>query len=337
MKKVLVTGGSGYIGSHTVVDLLANGYEVISVDNFSNSNRDAVDRIESITGTRIRNYDLDLRQEDSLSLIAREQPDVEAVIHFAAFKAVGESVEKPYEYYENNILSTLHTLRYAIDNALAGFIYSSSCSVYGTPDELPVTESTPLKPAESPYARTKQIGEDIMRDCLSRSGVTGVSLRYFNPAGAHPSGRMGESPSNPALNPVPVITETAIGLRDEVVVFGDDYPTRDGTCIRDYIHVMDLARAHRLALEACARGDLSGPFEVINMGIGQGVTVSEAIRAFIETTGVNLRYRIGPRRPGDVSAVYSDYNLAREKLGWSPQYTIEDIMQTAWAWEKNRR
>jgi len=337
MKKVLVTGGCGYIGSHTVVDLIDNGYEVISIDNFSNSNRDVVDRIESITGTRIINFDSDLKDPGAFDKIAADHPDIDAVIHFAAYKAVGESVEKPYEYYENNILSTLHTLRYAMNNHLRSFIYSSSCSVYGTPEKLPVTEKTPLQPAESPYARTKQIGEDMMRDCLTRSKVTGVSLRYFNPAGAHESGRMGESPSNPALNLVPVITETAIGLREEVMVFGDDYPTRDGTCIRDYIHVMDLARAHRLALEACESGVLSGPFEVINMGIGEGVTVNEAIRAFIDTTGVDLNYRIGPRRPGDVSAVYSDYSRAKEKLNWEPQYTIEDIMRTAWEWEKNRR
>ena len=337
MKKVLVTGGCGFIGSHTIIELIDNGYSVVSVDNYCNSTPETVDRIEAITGVRIQNYATDLASPTSLDEVVRDHPDIEGVIHFAALKAVGESVEQPLRYYRNNLMSTLNVVQYVLDSDVKCIVFSSSCTVYGIPEKLPVSEATPLQPAASPYGQTKQVGEIIMRDGLTNSQKTGISLRYFNPAGAHPSGLIGESPSNPALNLVPVITETAIGLREEVVIFGDDYDTRDGTCIRDYIHVMDLARAHRLALESYEKGDLRGPFEVLNMGIGEGVTVLEAIKAFEASTGEQLNYRIGPRRSGDVPAVYSDYSEAARVLGWEPHFTVEDIMKTAWEWEKKRR
>ena len=337
MKKVLITGGCGYIGSHTAIELITNGYHVISIDNYANSNPEVIDWIEAVTGVRIINHAVDLCDYEAVEQVINQYDEISAIIHFAAYKAVGESVEKPLMYYNNNLRSTINALRCAKEHGVGCFVYSSSCTVYGNPDDLPVDENTPLQPAESPYGQTKQMGEIIMRDSLHDSGITGIALRYFNPAGAHESGLIGEAPSNVAQNLVPVITETAFGLREEVVVFGDDYDTRDGTCVRDYIHVMDLARAHRLAVEASLDGRVTGSFEVINMGIGEGVTVMEAINAFIKATGQDLNYRIGPRRSGDVVAVYSDYSYATDVLGWEPEYSIEDIMRTAWAWEVNRR
>ena len=338
MAKVLVTGGMGYIGSHTVAVLIESGYDVVSVDNYANSGPEVIDQIEAITGVRVQNYAADLCDRDAVEAIFEEHADISGVIHFAAYKAVGESVEQPLMYYHNNLDSLINVLDCVTKHSIRCFVYSSSCTVYGIPDVLPVTESTPLKPAESPYGQTKQMGEIIMRDVLARHETTqGVALRYFNPAGAHPTGLMGESPINKALNLVPVITETAYGLRDETVVFGNDYDTRDGTCVRDYIHVVDLARAHQLAMERALEGDLTHPVTYINLGIGQGVTVREAIDAFERVTGEALNYRVGPRRPGDVPAIYSDYSNARDLLGWDPQYGIDDIMKTAWTWEMNRR
>jgi UDP-glucose 4-epimerase len=337
MKKILVTGGCGYIGSHTVIDLIEAGYHVISVDNFSNSSASVLDNIADITGERVKNYATDLCDAEATAQIFWAHPDIEGIIHFAAFKAVGESVEQPARYFRNNLMSLLNVAENAKGHEILSLVYSSSCTVYGDPDTLPVDENTPLKDATSPYGRTKQMGEQILHDLFLNQPTQVISLRYFNPAGAHLSGKLGEAPSNPALNLVPIITETAIGLRKELVINGNDYDTRDGTNIRDYIHVMDLAHAHTLALEAASGSDLEKPVEYLNLGIGEGVTVLEAVQAFERVSGQQLNYRIGPRRPGDVPAIYANPGKATSVLGWSPQYGIDDIMRSAWVWEQNRR
>ncbi|MDX1943737.1 MAG: UDP-glucose 4-epimerase GalE [Saprospiraceae bacterium] len=337
MNKILVTGGCGYIGSHTIIDLLENGFDVISVDNLHNSDESAIDGIEKISGKRIKNYVVDLCDLEATKQIFQENPDLVGIIHFAALKSVGESVEQPLLYFRNNLNGLLNILDCMIQFRVSNIIFSSSCSVYGNATELPVTEDTPWQEAESPYARTKQMGEQIIRDILrGNPPLQSVLLRYFNPAGAHPSALIGESPRNIASNLVPVITETAIGKRPETVVFGDDYPTRDGSCIRDFIHIMDLAHAHTLALQYLLQKNNEKQVEVFNLGIGEGVSVLEAIHAFESTTGEKLNYRIGERRPGDVVAIYANLNKAAEKLSWQPAYNIEDIMRSAWAWEQAR-
>ncbi len=336
MKKVLITGGTGFIGSHTIIDLINHGYEVVSVDNYTNSNAKPLSSIKEITTVAVQNYVVDLCDLTATEQIFKDHPDITGVIHFAALKAVGESVAKPILYFKNNLNSLLNILECCRKYEIPNLIFSSSCTVYGNADELPVTESTPQKEAESPYGRTKQIGEQLIKDSLKGSKTNAISLRYFNPAGAHRSGLMGESPVNPAQNLVPVITETAIGKRDEMTVFGDDYDTRDGSCIRDYIHVMDLASAHTKALEYLLQGENDSAYEVFNLGIGAGVSVLEAINAFEKVAELKLNYKIGPRRPGDVIAIYADDQLARERLKWKPEYSIEDIMSTAWIWEQNR-
>ncbi|MBK7871214.1 MAG: UDP-glucose 4-epimerase GalE [Saprospiraceae bacterium] len=337
MNKILVTGGCGYIGSHTIIDLLDNGFEVISVDNLYNADESALDGIEKITGKRIKNYVVDLCDLEATKQIFQENQDIIGIIHFAALKSVGESVEQPLLYFRNNLNSLLNILDCMIQFRVSNIIFSSSCSVYGNATELPVTEDTPWQEAESPYARTKQMGEQIIHDVLRGNPILqSVLLRYFNPAGAHPSALIGESPRNVASNLVPVITETAIGKRPETVVFGADYPTRDGSCIRDFIHIMDLAHAHTLALQYLLQNNNEKQVEVFNLGIGEGVSVLEAIHAFEKVTGENLNYRIGERRPGDVVAIYANLNKAADKLGWQPAYNIEDIMRSAWAWEQAR-
>jgi UDP-glucose 4-epimerase len=337
MKKILVTGGCGYIGSHTIVDLIDNGFDVISVDNLSNSDPSVLEGIEAITGKRVRNYDVDLCDATETRRIFLENKDIKGIIHFAALKSVGESVEKPLLYYHNNINSLNNILMCAEEFGVNNIIFSSSCSVYGNAKALPVTEETPLQAAESPYARTKQIGEDILKDfTLINPLINAISLRYFNPAGAHESALIGESSRNVANNLVPVITETAIGKRSETVVFGDDYDTRDGSCIRDYIHVMDLARAHTLALKYVIEAKNDRNFEIFNLGIGEGVSVLEAIHAFEKVNNTPFKYRIGQRRPGDVVAIYANNDKVKTKLGWTPQRSIEDIMKTAWVWEQRR-
>ena len=337
MGKVLVTGGCGYIGSHTMIDLIDNGFDVISADNLSNSDPSVLDSIETITGKRIKNYEVDLCDLEKTRQIFLENRDIKGVIHFAALKSVGESVEKPLLYYHNNLSSLVNVLRCIEEFEVKSLIFSSSCSVYGNAKSLPVTEETPFQTAESPYARTKQIGEDIIRDfTLMNPFVNAISLRYFNPAGAHESAIIGESPSNVANNLVPVITETAIGKRGETVIFGNDYPTRDGSCIRDYIHVMDLANAHTKALEYVLKGKNADNYELFNLGIGEGVTVLEAVNAFEKVNEIKFNHRIGPRRPGDVIAIYANNDRAKSKLGWEPKRSIEDIMRTAWEWEKKR-
>ncbi|MCB0704686.1 MAG: UDP-glucose 4-epimerase GalE [Saprospiraceae bacterium] len=337
MNKILVTGGCGYIGSHTIIDLLEQGFSVISLDNYVNSDPEVLDWIEQISGVRVPNFNVDLVDREAVVNLFKQHPDIQGVIHFAALKSVGESVEQPLRYYENNLIGLLHVLEACAEFKVPNFIFSSSCSVYGNTRALPVLESTPWQEAESPYARTKQIGEQMIRDFYrSYTAGQGILLRYFNPAGAHESGLIGESPTSNVTNLVPVITETAIGKRGQMTVFGDDYDTRDGSCIRDYIHVMDLARAHTLSLKYLMAGKNESPVEVYNVGIGQGATVLEAIRAFEKVSGEKLNYMIGPRRAGDVEAIYANYALAAERLGWQPQRSMEDIMRTAWVWEQKR-
>lgn len=336
MPKILVTGGCGYIGSHTLVDLIDNGFDVISADNYYNSSPDVIDGIKAITGKSITNYQIDLGDIASTRQIFVENPDLEGVIHFAALKSVGESVEKPLLYFQNNLGSLLNILTCMEEFNVKNIIFSSSCSTYGNAEELPVTEDTPFKEAESPYARTKQMGEHILQDFAHRySEFNCISLRYFNPAGGHESALIGESPTNNATNLVPVITSVAIGKREKLLVFGNDYDTRDGSCIRDYIHVMDLANAHTKAMQFALNNNIKGA-EVFNLGIGEGVTVLEAITAFEEVTSIKLNYEIAPRRAGDVIAIYANLDKAASILGWQPSRNIKDIMRTAWAWEKVR-
>lgn len=335
--KILVTGGCGYIGSHTIVDLLANGYEVVSADNLSNADESALVGIEKITGVKVVNHVIDLA-ERAPTLALFEQEQFTGVIHFAALKSVGDSVNQPLQYFHNNLNSLLNIVAGMSATGVANLIFSSSCSVYGNTTDLPVTEQTPRQEAESPYARTKQMGEDMLSDYAKvHSGFRTVMLRYFNPAGAHISGHIGESSSNKASNLVPVITETAMGKRDEMHVFGHDYNTRDGSCIRDYIHVMDLARAHTLALDYLVENQQISNCETFNLGIGAGVSVLEAIQAFEKTTGQTLNYKMGPRRAGDVIAIYANLDKAANQLGWQPKYDINDIMRTAWDWEQKRQ
>ncbi|MCO6494001.1 MAG: UDP-glucose 4-epimerase GalE [Phaeodactylibacter sp.] len=337
MSKVLVTGGCGYIGSHTIVDLIDNGFEVVSVDNLSNSSESVLNGIEAITGKRVKNYNIDLCWEEATHQLFEDHPDIEGVIHFAALKLVGESVQQPIRYFRNNLNSLLNLLDCMARHGTPHLIFSSSCSVYGNTTDLPVMEDTPLQEAESPYARTKQMGEQIIRDFARvHPAHKNILLRYFNPAGAHESALIGEAPTNPASNLVPVITETAIGKRREMTVFGDDYDTRDGSCIRDYIHVMDLANAHTKALQYLRKGENTDNLEVFNLGIGEGVTVLEAINAFMMVTAQPLAYRLGERRPGDVVAIYANNDRAARRLGWEPRRDIRDIMRTAWEWEKRR-
>lgn len=334
MKRILVTGGTGYIGSHTIVDLIENGFEVISADNYHNSHPEVLDGIEKITGVRVKNYAIDLADADATSkLFIQEKFD--GLIHFAAYKLVGESVEKPLAYMRNNLNSLINVIEGLAAQGSSNLVFSSSCSVYGNADELPVRESTPRKEAESPYALTKQVGEDIIVDyCKAQPDFSAILLRYFNPAGAHASGHIGEDPSNPATSLVPVITQTASGKRGSVTVFGTDYDTRDGSCVRDYIHVEDLAHAHTLALKFLLKSKPANNPELFNLGIGEGLTVLEAIKAFEKVSGEKLNYELGPRRPGDVVAVYADRTKAERELGWTPTRGVDEIMGSAWAWEK---
>ncbi|MBV6473904.1 MAG: UDP-glucose 4-epimerase [Saprospiraceae bacterium] len=335
-RKIAVTGGCGYIGSHAMVDLIGNGWDVFSIDSLVNSNEEVLDGIRAITGVPVRNYRIDLAASGAWQQLLDAEPDVVGVIHFAALKAVGESVKFPMAYYENNVNALINTLKWMERADIRSIIFSSSCTVYGSSSELPVTEQTPFGLASSPYGRTKQIGEWILQDLAAAGRCSAISLRYFNPAGAHPSAQIGESPSSPAQNLVPVITETAIGKRTGMTVFGEDYPTRDGTCIRDYVYIMDLARAHTLALERLLKTGEAPAFDAFNLGIGEGLTVLEMIHAFEKVSGQTLRYQIGARREGDMAAVYADSAKARLVLGWSPEGGVEKIMQTAWEWENKR-
>ena len=335
MGTILVTGGCGYIGAHTIVDLLENGFEVISADNLSRASEHSLSGIEKITGKKIKNYCVDLTDAKATENIFIENPSITGVIHFAAYKAVGESVEKPLEYYENNIFSLVHLLKMAVKYNAKHFIFSSSCTVYGNPDAIPVTEQTELKPAASPYGATKQMGETMVRDTAFVQPLSTILLRYFNPVGAHPSTAIGELPIGRPQNLVPAITQTAIGKLDTMHVYGDDYDTRDGSCIRDYIHVCDIAHAHTLALQYSIKNNQVKSCEVFNLGTGNGITVLEAIKAFEKVAGVSLNYKIGPRRAGDIVAIYANNDFAVKKLGWEIKYSLEDMMRTAWAWEQS--
>lgn len=334
MKKILVTGGAGYIGSHTLVELLADGdYEVISLDNFSNSSSRSLERIKEITGKSVKNYVVDLCDAGALEKVLEEHPGIDGIIHFAAFKSVPESIEKPLLYYHNNISSLVNLLQAVRQYGIPHFIFSSSCSVYGNIEKLPVNEDMALY-AISPYGYTKQVGERIVQDFMqSYTAAKAVLLRYFNPAGAHISGKLGEMPLQRPTNLVPVITQTAIGKMKETVVFGDDYETRDGSCIRDYVHVSDIARAHIDAFTYLHKNKNAPPCSTFNLGTGSGVSVLEMIAAFEKVSGVKLNYRIGERRDGDVMAIYSDTSRSENILGWKPHYSLDDMMLSAWKWE----
>jgi UDP-glucose 4-epimerase len=334
MAKILVTGGCGYIGSHTIVDLVENGYDVISVDNNSRSNPVILLGAEAITGKKIKNYKVDLCNFDDTHAIFEENNDISGIIHFAAYKSVDESVREPLMYFENNLFSLINLLKCVQEFQTPHFVFSSSCSVYGNADEIPVTEETPLKPAESPYGATKQMGEQIVNEFAVSTGIPCVLLRYFNPAGAHPSSVIGEMPIGSPSNLVPVITQTAIGRIPKMFVYGNDYNTRDGSCIRDFIHICDLAAAHTLSLRYLENERNEKTCAIFNLGTGTGVTVLEAIRAFEKVSAVKLNYEIGPRRPGDVVAVYANNDLAYKRLGWKPRFSLEDIMTSAWKWEQ---
>jgi len=338
MPKILVTGGTGYIGSHTVVELMEVGMEVVIIDNLSNSEREVLDGIAAITGKQPDFEEVDLRKRNATYNVFRKHPDIEAIIHFAAFKAVGESVEKPLEYYENNILSLIHLLEAMKMFSVDYMVFSSSCTVYGEPDELPVTEDAPLQKAGSPYGNTKQICEDILKDTIpTLEGKGVVSLRYFNPIGAHPSALIGELPIGVPNNLVPFITQTAAGIRETLHVFGGDYNTPDGSAIRDYINVVDLAKAHVMAINRLLNGKQKSDFEVFNLGTGRGLSVLEIIHAFEKATGVKLNYRVVERREGDVEKVFADTSYANRELGWKAEKGIEETLLSAWKWEKQLR
>ena len=334
MVKILVTGGCGYIGSHTLVDLIENGYDVISVDNNSRSHASMLERVEKITGQQIKNYKVDLCNFDDTFAIFQENTDIQGVIHFAAYKAVGESVEQPLMYFENNLYSLVNLLKCVQDFEIQWFVFSSSCTVYGMPDISPVTEATPPKPAESPYGYTKQMGEQIVNEFAKSSSTKCILLRYFNPVGAHSSAIIGEMPVGKPQNLFPAITQTAIGKLPGMIVYGNDYDTRDGSCVRDFIHVCDIGHAHTLALDYVAEGKNKSSCEVFNLGSGNGVTVLEAIHAFEKVNNVKLNYTIGPRRPGDVISIYASNDLAKQALGWEPKYNLDDMVATAWKWEQ---
>ncbi len=333
MNKILVTGGCGYIGSHTIVDLVQNGFEVICADNNSRSNEAILSGVEKIINKKVKNYKVDLCNYDDTYAIFQENTDIKGIIHFAAYKSVGESVEKPLMYFENNLNSLINILKCAEEFNVPHFVFSSSCTVYGNPDEMIVTEETPQKPAESPYGATKQMGEQIVSETVKSNSLNAILLRYFNPVGAHPSINIGELPIGKPANLVPAITQTAIGKLPTMQVFGTDYNTKDGSCVRDYIHVCDIAHAHILALNYLIDKKNTTSCEIFNLGTGNGYTVLEVIAAFEKISGLKLNYQTGPRRSGDVIAIYANNNKAKSHLGWQPQYKLNDMMDTAWKWE----
>ncbi|MDC8003351.1 UDP-glucose 4-epimerase GalE [Aureisphaera galaxeae] len=337
MKRILVTGGLGYIGSHTVVALQEEGFEVVVIDNLSNSEVSVLDGIESITRKRPAFENIDLRVKKDVEDFF-DNYSVDGIIHFAASKAVGESVENPLLYYENNLHTLVYLLQQCEQHNIHNFIFSSSCTVYGEPDALPITEAAPVKEAVSPYGNTKQISEEVLRDtCHANERLKAISLRYFNPIGAHSSAAIGELPKGTPQNLVPFITQTAAGLREQLSVFGDDYPTPDGSCIRDYIHVVDLAEAHVVALQRIIGEKNDANFEIFNLGTGRGSSVLEVVNAFENVSGEKLNYKIVDRRPGDVIAVYADTQKANEVLGWKTKRTMEEALDSAWSWEKKVR
>ncbi|MEK6152120.1 UDP-glucose 4-epimerase GalE [Flavobacteriaceae bacterium 3-367] len=336
--KILVTGGLGFIGSHTVVELQNEGFEVVVIDDLSNADEKVLQGIESITGKSPIFEKLDLREKSKVTDFFQRHQDIEGAIHFAASKAVGESVEKPLLYYENNLGTLVYLLQELSKKEAASFIFSSSCTVYGQADKMPITEDAPVKHAESPYGNTKQIGEEIIRDsCRVLPHLQAISLRYFNPIGAHPSGKIGELPIGIPQNLVPFITQTAAGIREQLSVFGGDYPTADGTCIRDYIHVVDLAKAHVVALQRLLERKNKENYEVFNVGTGQGSSVLEVIASFERVSGTKLNYKIVDRRAGDVVSAYADTTKANKVLGWKAESSLDQAMKSAWDWEQNIR
>src|SRR5690606_31711793 len=335
MQKILVTGGLGFIGSHTVVELQNKGFEVVIIDDLSNSSINVLDGISAITGVKPIFERIDLKDKNSVESFFNKHNDIKGVIHFAASKAVGESVEKPLLYYENNLNTLIYMLKSVLKLETSNFIFSSSCTVYGQADTMPITEQAPTKPAESPYGNTKQIGEEIIKDtCKVTPDFNAISLRYFNPIGAHSSTKIGELPIGVLQNLVPFITQTAAGIRQQLSVLGNDYPTPDSTSIRDYIHVVDLAKAHVVALERLLNHKNKANYEVFNLGTGKGSSVLEVIQSFEKVSGSKLNYKFAPKREGDVIQAYADTNNANSELGWKAESSLDDAMLSAWNWEK---
>jgi UDP-glucose 4-epimerase len=337
-KKILVTGGTGYIGSHTTVELIKEGFEVVIIDNLYNSEAEVIDRIKKITGVKPVLKIIDVCDQKKLNSFFDKNKEISAIIHFAAYKAVNESVNKPVEYYRNNLVSLINLLDAMKNYRIPAMVFSSSCTVYGQPKKLPVTEDAPLQSATSPYGNTKQIGEEIIRDTtFSDKNIKAIALRYFNPIGAHPSALIGELPRGVPENLVPYITQTGYGLRDELKVFGDDYDTPDGSCIRDYLHVVDLARAHVVSVKRILEGKNKKNYEIFNLGTGNGVSVLEAIKSFERVSGIKLRYKITGRRAGDIEKIWADPSYANKELGWKTLSTLDESMKTAWDWENKYR
>lgn len=334
MKKILVTGGAGYIGSHTIVDLIEHGFEVICIDNFSRSLPASLQGIKEITGKEVKNYAIDLCDLAAVKAVFESHKDLAGVIHFAAYKAVPESIEKPLLYYRNNMNSLFNIIECCKEYAIQNIVFSSSCSVYGNPDSLPVTENTPLKKAECAYAATKQMGEVVLSDAAHSFQIPSIALRYFNPVGAHTSALIGERSPDKPNNLLPIVTQTAAGILDKMYVWGTDYDTRDGSCIRDYIHVMDIANAHTKALQYLLETKDKPLYQVLNIGSGKGVSVLEVINSFEKITGEALRYEMGPRREGDVVAVYADNTKVKALLNWEVRHDTDTMLRTAWAWQK---
>lgn len=336
--RILVTGGTGYIGSHTVVELQNSGYEVIIIDNLANSSADVVDNIEKVSGIRPIFEELDCLDFAGLDALFTKYKGIKAIIHFAASKAVGESVEKPLLYYRNNLVSLINLLELMPKHNVGGIVFSSSCTVYGEPDILPVTEHASIKPATSPYGNTKQINEEIVRDTIiSGAPINAILLRYFNPIGAHPTALLGELPNGVPQNLVPYITQTAIGIREKLSVFGSDYNTPDGSCIRDFINVVDLAKAHVIAIERILKGKQKEKVETFNVGTGRGLSVLELINAFEAATGVKVNHQIVGRRTGDIEKVWANPDYANNELGWKAEVSIEDTLLSAWNWQLKLR
>jgi UDP-glucose 4-epimerase len=333
MKKVLVTGGLGFIGSHTVVELQNEGFEVLIIDNLSNSTIEVLDKITSITRKKPAFFNIDLKDKSAVMNFFRNNK-VDGIIHFAAYKAVGESVRKPLEYYENNIGSLVYILQEMKANNLNNFIFSSSCTVYGQADELPITENAPIKQAESPYGNTKQIGEEIIKEATTVSDLKAVALRYFNPIGAHESAKIGELPIGVPENLIPYVVQTVAGIREELSVFGSNYDTPDGTAVRDYIHVVDLAKAHIVALKRLLEGKNKASYEIFNLGTGKGNSVLEVLNAFEKVTGKKVNYKLVARREGDITAAYADTTLANTELGWKAELGLDDALLSAWKWQQ---
>ena len=336
--QILVTGGTGYIGSHTSVELIEKGYEVVIIDNLSNSSIEVLDGIEKITGVRPAFEQFDLCEADKVKSFFQKYTSLKAIIHFAAFKAVGESVDQPLMYYQNNLISLMNLLRNMDEFGVKHLVFSSSCTVYGQPDELPVTENAPVKPAESPYGNTKQISEEIIRDNMQvKPDLNTIALRYFNPIGAHSTSHIGELPRGVPNNLVPFVTQTAAGIRKELMVFGDDYNTPDGSAVRDYINVVDLAQAHVVAINRLLQKKNNSNFEFFNLGTGTGSSVLEVVKAFEKVTDQKLNYKIVDRRSGDIEKVWADTRVANEVLGWKAKRSLEDTLESAWNWEKKIR